>query len=104
MLHSRQWGTQVELQAASTLFQMDLYTLRQSSQTHEYGWTRYKPHKPANLQFPNENYLRTLKEMDHMELCHTGGGHFDCIVDEENYFPLVCPRLPRSHIYIDKVY
>ena len=27
MLHSRQWGTQVELQAASTLFQMDLYTL-----------------------------------------------------------------------------
>ena len=30
MLHSRQWGTQVELQAASTLFQMDLYTLRQS--------------------------------------------------------------------------
>ena len=28
MLHSRQWGTQVELQAASTLFQMDLYTLR----------------------------------------------------------------------------
>ena len=30
MLHSRQWGTQVELQAASTLFRIDLYTLRQS--------------------------------------------------------------------------
>ena len=65
MLHSRQWGTQVELQAASTLFQMDLYTLRQSPQTHEYGWTRYKPHEATNLQFPTENYPRTLKEMDH---------------------------------------
>ena len=104
MLHSRQWGTQVELQAASTLFQMDLYTLRQSPQTHEYGWTRYKPHEATNLQFPTENYPRTLNAMDHMELCHTGGCHFDCIVDEENLFPLVCPRLPGSHIYIDKVY
>ena len=104
MLHSRQWGTQVELQAASTLFQMDLYTLRQSPQTHEYGWTRYKPHEATNLQFPTENYPRTLNAMDHMELCHTGGCHFDCIVDEENLFPLVCPRLPESHIYIDKVY
>ena len=54
------------------------------------------------FNFPMKIIPRTLKEMDHMELCHTGGCHFDCIVDEENCFPPVCPRLPGSHIYIRK--
>ena len=66
MLYSRQWGTQVEVQAPFTLFQMDLYTLRQSPQTQEYHWTRYKPHEPTHLQVPAEDYTKSLNAMDHM--------------------------------------
>ena len=52
-----EWGTQVELQAAATLFQKPLYVLTQSTNDKgDYNWIIYKPQLSSNLSFPKEKH------------------------------------------------
>ena len=74
MRQSGEWGTDMELQVAASLYQKSVYVFTQQSSSTRYGWTHYTPTTPMDVQ-------RLPK---HLELCHTNNNHFDCIVNERH--------------------
>ena len=76
MRRLKEWGTQVELQAASSFFQKELYVFTQSHSSTYYDWVRYKLHSPDTLDVVAPN---SCKNIPHLELCHTEHCHFECI-------------------------
>ena len=102
MKYDRIWGTQVELKAAASLFQMDLYVFTNcigrlagsdSTGSEEYQWMKYSPLDAEKLVFPpEEERPRSLDMIHHLELCHSSY-HFDCVVDSASTLPLEAPSL-----------
>ena len=99
----KQWGTQVEMQAAASLFQRELYVFTQLPSSTQYNWIRYEPHSPVLLELPDIEFSKVLGKLTHLELCHKDRCHFECIVDEENHIPIMCPHLPGSVSHVDSV-
>lgn len=98
MQHVGEWGTQVELQAAAILFQKPLYVLTQcTNDKEEYNWILYKPDYSVNLVFPAETEAKCLSTfvtiLQHLEICHTNGCHYDCVMDYNDQIPLKPPCL-----------
>ena len=103
-----EWGTQVELQAAATLFQKPLYVLTQSTNDKgDYDWIIYKPQFSNDISFPKEteiNFLSTFNAiLQHLEICHTNGCHYDCVVDDNSQIPLQPPDLPKRDICVKEI-
>ena len=96
MQYSRTWATQVELYAAASLFGRELYIYTPTVRADEqYIWTKVSPLPPhVVLAFPpkDEPWPKRLDEIDHMELCHTSGIHFDVVADFEGK---QCSTLPN---------
>ena len=97
MQYSRTWATQVELYAAASLFGRELYVYTPTVRVDEqYIWTKISP-LPSHvvLAFPpkNEPWPKRLDEIDHIELCHTSGIHFDVITDLEGKQCSIPPNL-----------
>ena len=97
MQYSRTWATQVELYAAASLFGRELYVYTPTVRVDEqYIWTKISP-LPSHvvLAFPpkNEPWPKRLDEIDHIELCHTSGIHFDVIADLEGKQCSIPPNL-----------
>ena len=97
MQYRRTWGTQVELYAAASLFQKEIYvftpTLRKDGR---YTWIKIPPYPPhVELIFPpqDEPWPRLLDEIDHMELCHTFGNHYDVVQSTDGLCSLLKPTL-----------
>ena len=85
MACARVWGSHIELQAAVSLFEMPVFlcTCTTSQSGHEgYKWNFYKPFPPGKLVHPPH------QELSHIELCHTGGCHFDCVLSNNLKFSL----------------
>jgi len=97
MQHLTVWGPQVELQAAASLYQVPVYLLTFSKQLHKYSWQCYQPWDSSKLNFPETEPSPTrLSNLDHVELLHLRGCHFDCILHREGGFSLDRPVLePR---------
>lgn len=93
MMQLHTWGTQLELQAAASLFQKKLYLFTQLSSSVQYDWIQYEPHPPHQLVLPDVHFPE-LTKMTHLELCHTNNNHFDCIVNNANHFSMELPNLP----------
>ena len=88
------WGTQVELQATASLYQIPVYLLTFSSQVNKYSWQCYQPWDPSTLNFTDTEPLPThISELDHIELLHLRSCHFDCILHKEGGFSLDRPVL-----------
>ena len=105
MKYSGKWGTQVELQAAASLAQVPIYVLTKGgTEFAEYKWIMYKPHSLANLKFPDEE-LHFLFDniLSHLELCHTNGNHYNCIVNVMNQCSIKPPALQECHKYVSEV-
>ena len=49
MQHLTVWGTQVELQAAASLYQFRMYLLTLSKQLHKFSWQCYQPGGSSKL-------------------------------------------------------
>ena len=97
MQYSRTWATQVELYAAASLFERELYVYTLTVRVDEqYIWTKVSP-LPSNvvLAFPpnDEPWPKRLDDIDNMELCHTSGIHFDVLVNFEGKQCLTSPNL-----------
>lgn len=108
MQHIGKWGTQVELQAATSFFQKPLYVLTKGTNDKaEYKWIMYKPHPLKVLTFPDEmeiNFLNVFNTtLKHLEICHVNGSHYDCVVDQNDKVPLQSPALSEKHLYVDEV-
>ena len=83
MQYTPTWDTQVELYAATSLLQKEIYVFTPTLQKDgTYIWIKIPPYPPHLEQvFPprDESWLWLLDEIDHMELCHTFGNYYDVI-------------------------
>ena len=67
------WGTQVELVAASTLFQVPIYVASKNKNSLSYHWRKYSPISVDNLVPINTG-------KSHIELIHLNESHFDPVL------------------------
>lgn len=105
MQHLTVWATQVELQAAASLYQIPVYILTFPKQLDTYNWQCYQPWAPSNLNFShNEPLPNQLSNLDHIELLHLRNCHFDCILHEEGGFSLDAPILEAVDKHITLQY
>lgn len=89
------WATQVELYAAATYFQVPLYLCSPHPATKRYSWLLFNPDDQAQIAFQQS-------KVNHIELCHTAGDHFDCVIDEQTLIhPLSLPQLYHSSTSIN---
>ena len=99
MQHNRKWGTQVELIASASLFEMDVFILTDTygATCSQYRWMKYSPIDPRKLTFPPADERPSdLDNINHMEFCHRLGVHFDCVVSyADGKLPLTKPNLLR---------
>ena len=105
MKYLGKWGTQVELQAAASLAQIPIYVLTKgATEEAKYDWIMYKPHLTTHLKFPDED-LRFLFDdiLSHLELCHTNGNHYDCVINAMDQCSTKPPVLQECHKYVSKV-
>lgn len=105
MKYLGKWGTQVELQAASSLAQIPIYVLtKETNEEAEYKWIMYKPHLTANLKFPDEELHFLFDDtLGHLELCHSNGNHYDCVINVMDQCPTKPPVLQECHKYVSEV-
>ena len=93
MQHLTVWRTQVELQAAASLYQVLVYILIFSKTLSRYTWFCYKPWDVTKLNFLETHLSTRITDLDHVELIHLRACHFDCIVHNEGGFLLDRPVL-----------
>ena len=78
------WGTQIEIQALSCLYQLEIYIYKPKRQGTGYEWTVFKSETipKMKLKFPKAANADLLKHY-HIELCNTLGIHYDRIVPQD---------------------
>ena len=96
------WGTQVELYAAASFYQLPLYLFSPHPKTNNYRWLLFEPEQRSQLLY-GENCAppQTNSTMTHIELCHTTGDHFDCVLTLNNELPNSHPQLDNTSSYIN---
>jgi len=93
MRYERIWGTAIELMAAASLMLHHLCV---------YRWVRYNPLKESALVFPEEPYPTQANDLNHIELLHTSGCHYDCIGTTDEGLPsLIEPHIATTVDYVD---
>lgn len=86
------WGTQVELCAAASYYQVPFYLCSPHPASKKYRWLLFK--SLDRVCFNSEvNRNPQTPRVKHVELCHTSGDHFDCIVNKDNVIPTSPPQL-----------
>ena len=82
MQRNAQWGTQVEIQAAASLFQVPIYVATNSLVQGVYKWTVFKPQDKSSLMGPDNIHtlLPSLTIKPRLELCHISNTHYDSII------------------------
>ena len=84
------WGTQVEIIAAATLYQIPIYVASTSQDGLTYHWRKYSP---LLLSDATRNVTATTKT--HLELIHLDSCHFDPLVSvnpDDNSVPVIVIR------------
>ena len=69
------WGTQVEIFAMATLYNMPVYVASQNPKYLNYSWCKYTP---INVDDCTSQEIRT-NGRTHVEIIHMNGNHFDAI-------------------------
>ena len=94
------WGTQVELFATATYFHMQVYICSPHPTTKEYRWLCFSPLDHCQL-LEDKSIPQMPINIQHVELCHSAGSHYDCIIDKQNIFPASPPQLQCSSMYLN---
>ena len=100
------WGTQVELMATATLFQVPVYGCYTNLSGTKYHWEAIKPiATPANLRVPEiveEDPVANMHTPHHFELLYWELTHFDCIVSQpDNSLCTSFPVLSGTEHFMD---
>ena len=96
------WATQVELNAVASYFQVPLYICSPHPSTKKYRWLLFDCEDQAQLAFQQSHVPHNFTQVNHIELCHTAGNHFDCVIDEHTFFhPSSLPQLQHSPTFIN---
>lgn len=99
MSQDGEWGSDIEILAASTILQVPTYTFSLSNKSKSYRWLRYLPLSPPNNTLMCD-YVESVKRLVHMakpkdyhlELFHYEGCHYDLIMSV-NQSTLIFPTL-----------
>ena len=77
MPRNARWGTQVEIQAAASLFQVPIYVATNFLIQGVYKWTVFKPQDKSSLMGPENIHtlIPSLTIKPHLELCHVSSTH-----------------------------
>ena len=72
----------------ASLMQLPVYTF---THIHHgvYKWVLYNPFIESSMKFPKEPYPTQADDLNHIELLHTSGCHYDCIGTEDEGLPLL---------------
>lgn len=97
--HDRRWGTHVELQAAASLLKLPIYVFTQKSGSGDYYWEIFKPMKEP-LKLP-DSAIEKPQGVDHYEICHTLGCHYDIIILGDGLRPIEPPFIETQHSYLN---
>ena len=96
-LRTGNWGTQVELMATATLFQVPVYCCCTNLSGTDYHWKLINPIASlANLRIPEiieEDPVFYMQTPHHFELLYWESTHFDCIVSQHDNSP--CASFPE---------
>lgn len=87
------WATQVETYGAASFYQIPLYICSPHPATKQYRWLAITPLDRAHLQFEDSSRPQMQSNITHVELCHTYGDHFDCVLGDKTLFPTSPPQL-----------
>ena len=91
------FGTQAELQAAASLFQLCVYVYHKCSEERGWEWMKYKPYSREKLNYSAIN-IPEVPESFHIEIFYNdAGAHFDLIVPMNPHNILTPPPLPEAH-------
>ena len=71
------WGTQVKLYVTASYYTLPVYIFLPHPQTNKYRRLLFEAEQCAHLSY-KENFTLLI---DHIELCHTTGNHFDCVLN-----------------------
>ena len=95
MLKPGTWGTQAEIIAAATLYQIPFYVASMSQDKLTHHWRKYSP-----LLLTNTTRIVTSKT--HLELIHLDSCHFDAIVSENphNSEPVIMTKHHQGGLII----
>ena len=89
------WGTQVELWAAASFYQVPFYVCSPHPTTKQYRWLLFNPLDHAQLTFEAEHTPEN-PALGHAELCHTCGDHFDSVITLDKLIPTSPPQLQNK--------
>ena len=101
MEKDRAWGTDLEIHAAATMWQVKIYVCTPLSTpdcgSSLYSWIHFKPAPLSKVTYPAqcEELPRPLG-IFHFELFHAWGCHYDVVTGPDGYTPLNPPSLPES--------
>ena len=106
MACTRVWGSHIELQAASSFFEMPVFLCNTSQSGHQgYKWNCYKLFTPVKKTSGNKTMKlvypppqEKLKTLD--LLCHTGVYHFACHSNDLKFSLITCISLHCCVIFI----
>ena len=98
MMHNSVWGTQVEIVAAATLFQIPVYVC--SFTPTYYSWNITKPLPTDNIRIPElltDELILNNSAVTHLELYYHGS-HYDAITkSDDSEFSNTFPELTGTH-------
>ena len=96
------FGTQAELQAAASLFQVPVYLFQKPNETRDWAWMVYSPQPKRRLNYTACLALEAVQSPSTFDieiLYH--GAHFDVIVSSDPTVQLPFPHLPHSSCFVD---
>jgi len=98
----RIWGTDLEIHAAASLWQVPIYVCTQNPNDPKYFWVCFKPTDSNKLICPDEcRQLQLPPGVFHFELFHAWRCHYDVIIGENGNLPFYSPPMPDiQDIYI----
>ena len=98
----RIWGTDLEIHAAASLWQVNIYVCQPNTSDSSYSWICFKPFSPAELVCPDEcHQLPCPPGVLHFELFYASRCHYDVIIGAHGYLPDNPPNMPElEEVYI----
>jgi len=105
MMLDRIWGTDLEIHAAASLWQVDIYVCQPNASDRSFSWIRFKPLSQSELICPEECLqIPRPPGVLHFELFYASRCHYDVIVGPNGRVPDYPPRMPeRYEAYISLV-
>ena len=73
--------------------------IRKKNGSGDYYWEIFTPLKePLNLP---ESFIEKPRGVDHYEICHTLGCHYDIITQGDGLRPTEPPHIAKQHSYLE---